>query len=438
MKLQGTMKINEQGELEVAGHSLVDIAKEYGTPLYILDEAEIRKNCRAYRQAFEKWYPNSETIYAGKAFMSLSMVRIIEQEGLGLDVVSGGELYTALEAQFPVEKIYFHGNNKTPAEIEMALEAGIGYFIVDNNYELELLNKLAIESDKQVDILLRVTPGIEAHTHSYIQTGQTDSKFGLGIQNGLALAGIKQAKELSNLNVVGIHCHIGSQIFKLESFAKAVDIMLEFMEDVKDETGIVLEQLNLGGGIGIPYTEEEEKPDIDKYAELVTKAIKQKCDELEIPLPKVINEPGRSIVGTAGSTLYQVGSIKEIPDIRTYVAVDGGMSDNIRPALYEAEYEACLVTKATESANQEVTIVGKCCESGDILIREIELPEVEEDDLLLISCTGAYGYSMSNNYNGLTKPGMVLVSEEQVDLIIEPESYQDLIANHKIPARLEK
>ncbi|WP_408954595.1 diaminopimelate decarboxylase [Natroniella sp. ANB-PHB2] len=438
MKLQGTMEINEQGELEIAGHSLVDIAKEYKTPLYILDEAEVRKNCRAYRESFEKWYPNSETIYAGKAFMSLSMVRIIEQEGLGLDVVSGGELYTALEADFPAEKIYFHGNNKTPAEIEMALEAEIGYFIVDNNYELELLNTLAVENDKQVDILLRVTPGIEAHTHSYIQTGQTDSKFGLGIQNGLALAGIKKAQKLENLNVIGIHCHIGSQIFKLESFAKAVDIMLEFMEDVKDETGIILQQLNLGGGIGIPYTEEEEKPDIEKYAELVTKAIKEKCDELEIPLPKVINEPGRSIVGTAGSTLYRVGSIKEIPEIRTYVAVDGGMSDNIRPALYEAEYEACLVTKADQSLNKEVTVTGKCCESGDILIREIELPKVEEDDLLLISCTGAYGYSMSNNYNGLTRPGMILVNEEQIDLIIEPESYQDLIANDKIPARLKK
>ncbi|MCK8827095.1 diaminopimelate decarboxylase [Natroniella acetigena] len=438
MQLQGTMEINEQGELEIAGHSLVDIAKEYETPLYILDEPEIRKNCRAYRQAFEKWYPNSETIYAGKAFMSLSMTRIIDQEGLGLDVVSGGELYTALEADFPAEKIYFHGNNKTPAEIEMALEAEIGYFIVDNNYELELLNNLAAENDKQVDILLRVTPGIEAHTHSYIQTGQTDSKFGLGIQNGLALVGIKQAQKLTNLNIVGIHCHIGSQIFKLESFAKAVDIMLEFMEDVKDETGIILEQLNLGGGIGIPYTEEEEKPDIEKYAELVTKAIKKKCDELEIPLPKVINEPGRSIVGTAGSTLYRVGSIKEIPEIRTYVAVDGGMSDNIRPALYEAEYEACLVTKVEQPLIKEVTITGKCCESGDILIREIELPKVEEDDLLLISCTGAYGYSMSNNYNGLTRPGMILVNEEQIDLIIEPESYQDLIANDKIPARLEK
>jgi diaminopimelate decarboxylase len=437
MKLQGTMSINQQGQLEIAGHSLIKIAKEYGSPLYILDEAEIRNNCRAYREAFEKWYPNSMTLYASKAFLSLAMARIIDQEGLGLDVVSGGELYTALKADFPADKIYFHGNNKTKAEIEMALDAKINAFVVDNRYELDMLNRMAGEKGIVADILLRVTPGIEAHTHSYIQTGQTDSKFGLGIQNGLALAAIKEAVNLENVNLKGIHCHIGSQIFKLESFAKAVDVMLEFVEEVKEEAGVILEELNLGGGIGIPYTEAEEKPDIEEYAKIVAGSIKAKCKELEIPLPKVINEPGRSIIATAGSTLYTVGSIKEIPGIRKYVAVNGGMTDNIRPALYEAKYEAILVNKADQAGEEVVTITGKCCESGDILIRGIKLPKAESGDLLLISCTGAYGYSMSSNYNALTRPGVLLVSEDSIDWVVKPQSYDDLIANDVIPERLK-
>ena len=437
MKLQGTMEIDEQGKLKIAGHDLNEIADKYGTPMYIFDEEEIRANCQAYREAFEKWYPNSETIYASKAFLSLAMVKIIEDEGLGLDVVSGGELYTALKADFPTEKIYFHGNNKTPEELELALDEDIGYFVVDNNYELDLLNQLAGEANKDAKILIRVTPGIEAHTHSYIQTGQVDSKFGLGVQNGLALEAIKKANKMDNLIVEGIHCHIGSQIFKLESFSKAVDIMLEFVADVKSEAGVVLNELNLGGGIGIPYTEDESKPNIDEYAKIVSEAIKEKCEEIDIPLPKIINEPGRSIVGTAGSTLYEVGSVKEIPEVRKYVAVDGGMTDNIRPALYEAEYEAALINKADQKPEEEVTIVGKCCESGDVLIRDIKLPKVETGDLLLTSCTGAYGYSMSNNYNGIPRPGVLLLNEGEAEMIIEPESYDDLIANDNIPEKLK-
>ncbi|GAB6098964.1 diaminopimelate decarboxylase [Halanaerocella petrolearia] len=437
MKLQGTMEINEKGTLEIAGHDLEDIAEEYGTALYILDEAEIRNNCRAYRESFEKWYPNSETLYASKAFLSVAMAKIIDQEGLGLDIVSGGELYTALEADFPVEKLYFHGNNKTPDEIEMALDAEVGTFVVDNQYELELLNQLAGKHGVVQEILLRVTPGIEAHTHSYIQTGQTDSKFGVGVQNGLALEVIKDAKELDNVKLTGLHCHIGSQIFKLKSFGKAIEIMMDFVEEVKEETGLVMEKLNLGGGIGIPYTEEENKPSIDDYARIVTETIKDTCERLDMPLPKIINEPGRSIIGTAGSTLYRVGSVKEIPDIRKYVAVDGGMPDNIRPALYDAEYEATIVNKADQDPEEEVTITGKCCESGDILIKDIELPKAESGDLLLTSCTGAYGYAMSSNYNGLTRPGVLLLSEDSVDWIVKPENYKDLIANDVVPERLK-
>ncbi|AGB40578.1 diaminopimelate decarboxylase [Halobacteroides halobius DSM 5150] len=437
MKLQGTMEVSQDGILEVAGHNLVDIAEEYGTPLYILDEKEIRDNCRAYREAFEKWYPNSETLYASKAFLSVAMARIIDQEGLGLDVVSGGELHVALEADFPVEKIYFHGNNKTPDEIEMALDAGIKSFVVDNQYELELLNQLAGKHGVVQDILLRVTPGIEAHTHSYIQTGQTDSKFGVGVQNGLALETIKQVKELKNVKLVGLHCHIGSQIFKLKSFAKAIEVMMDFVEEVKEETGLVMEELNLGGGIGIPYTEDEEKPSIDQYAEIVTKTIKETCESLDMPLPKIINEPGRSIVGTAGSTIYRVGSVKQIPNIRKYVAVDGGMPDNIRPALYDAEYEACVVNKADQELEETVTITGKCCESGDILIKDIKLPHIEPGDILLTSCTGAYGYAMSSNYNGVTRPGVLLLSENNIDWIVKPESKQDLISNDVLPERLK-
>jgi diaminopimelate decarboxylase len=437
MELHGTMEINDQGDLEVGGCEVVEIAEKYGTPLYILDEQEIRDNCRAYRQAFEEWYPNSETIYAGKAFMSLTMCRIIEEEGLGLDVVSGGELHTALEADFPEDKVYFHGNNKTFEELEMALEAGIGRIIVDNNYELDLLDELAGEKDEVVDILIRVTPGVEAHTHSYIQTGQTDSKFGVGIQNGLAMATIKRAIDLENLSIKGIHCHIGSQIFNLESFGLAVDVMLDFVEDVKEETDLVMEELNLGGGIGIKYTEEDQNVDINKYAEIVSNAIKEKCEELDIPLPKVINEPGRSIIGTAGSTMYTVGSIKEIPEIRKYVAVDGGMPDNIRPALYEAEYEAVVANKAEQDPEEVVSITGKCCESGDMLIWDIDLPKLESGDILLTTCTGAYGYAMSSNYNGLPRPGVVLVNDGHVEEIIRGENYNDLIVREEIPERLK-
>ncbi|MBM7623563.1 diaminopimelate decarboxylase [Sporohalobacter salinus] len=438
MVLHGTMDINEQGNLEIGKCDVTEIAKEYGTPLYILDEEEIRDNCQAYRQAFEEWYSNSETIYASKAFTSLTMCKIVEEEGLGLDVVSGGELYTALEADFPTEKIYFHGNNKTPEELEMALDADIGRVIVDNNYELNLLNELAAQCDKTADILVRVTPGVEAHTHSYIQTGQTDSKFGVGIQSGLALETIKAAIELENIAVKGIHCHIGSQIFNLESFEVAIDIMLDFIEEVKNETGLIMEELNIGGGVGIKYTDEDQSVSINKYAELVAKAIKQKCEEINIPLPKVINEPGRSIIGTAGSTIYTVGSIKDIPGIRKYVAVNGGMSDNIRPALYDAEYEAIVANKANKKPEEVVSITGKCCESGDVLIWDIKLPKMESGDILLISCTGAYGYAMASNYNSLPKPGVVLINDGQIEEIIHGEGYEDLITKEEVPLRLKE
>ncbi|MCK8825719.1 diaminopimelate decarboxylase [Fuchsiella alkaliacetigena] len=436
MQLQGTMNINQAGELEIGGCKVTDIAQEYGTPLYIYDEQEIRDNCRAYREAFAEFYPNSETIYAAKAFMSLTICKIIADEGLGLDVVSGGELYTALEADFPVEKIYFHGNNKTPAELEMALSAGIGRIIVDNNHELQLLNQLADEKDIDVDIMLRVTPGVKAHTHEYIQTGQTDSKFGVGIQNGLALETAQKAVAADRLNLKGIHCHIGSQIFNLESFGLAVEIMMDFVADIKAKTGVVLEELNLGGGIGINYTEDDEIVDINEYAEIVAEAIKEKCAEIDIPLPKIINEPGRSIVGTAGSTIYTVGSIKEIPEIRKYVAVDGGMPDNIRPALYEAKYEAIVANKADQEAEELVSITGKCCESGDMLIWDIELPKLASGDILLVSCTGAYGYAMASNYNSLPRPGIVLVNDGQVEEIMRAETYEDLIAREEVPQRL--
>ncbi|MGM0471456.1 MAG: diaminopimelate decarboxylase [Bacillota bacterium] len=436
MVLHGTMEINETGNLEIGDCDVTKIAKEFGTPLYILDEQEIRDNCRAYRQAFEKWYPKSETLYASKAFMSKTICKIVESEGLGVDVVSGGELYTALEADFPVEKIYFHGNNKTPDELELALDEGVGRIVVDNNYELELLNQLAEEYNQVADILLRVKPGVEAHTHSYIQTGQTDSKFGVGIQNGKALATIKKATELDNVAVKGIHCHIGSQIFNLESFGIAVDVMLDFVEEIKEEADLVLEELNLGGGIGIQYTEEDQDVDINQYAKVVAEAIEDKCEELDIPLPKVINEPGRSIIGPAGSTIYTVGSIKEIPDIRKYVAVDGGMPDNIRPALYEAEYDAIVANKADEEPEEVVSITGKCCESGDMLIWDIKLPKLEPGDILLTTCTGAYGYAMASNYNGLPKPGVVLVNDGQVEEVIRSETYQDLVAKEEVPKRL--
>ncbi|MPM60355.1 Diaminopimelate decarboxylase [bioreactor metagenome] len=437
MKLQGTMKVNTAGHLEIGGCDATDLAREFGTPLYVMDETEIRKNCRRYVDSFKKYYPSSEVIYASKVFLTAAMCKLIEEEDIGLDVVSGGEIYTALSVGFPADRMYFHGNNKTCSELEMALDARLGRIIVDNFTELDLLNHLAKEKKVRQKILLRVSPGIDAHTHHYIKTGMIDSKFGMSIANGQALLGIEKALSMNNLELKGVHCHIGSQIFDLDSYKEASVTMMAFINEIKAKTGFICEELNLGGGLGIYYSEDDNPQQIEHLVEVITKTIKKLAAQYEISLPKIIVEPGRSIVGEAGTTLYTIGSIKDIPGVRKYVAVDGGMTDNPRPALYQAQYEAAIANKMDIALEEVVSIAGKCCESGDMLIWDINLPPVETGDILAVSSTGAYNYSMASNYNRNLKPAVIFVSNGTADIIVKRETYQDLVSNDVLPDRLK-
>jgi len=435
MRLQGTSRVNSKGVLEIGGCSTVELAEKYGTPLWIYDEALIRETCRRLRDSFMK-YGESMILYASKAFLTMAMCKIVQEEGLGLDVVSGGEIYTALRANFPMEKVYFHGNNKSIEELELAVNKSIGRIVVDNFFEMDILNKIGAEKAKKIPILLRLTPGVEAHTHEYIKTGQIDSKFGFTLPNGQAKEALRKALALPYLDVKGIHCHIGSQIFELESYSFAVSLMISFAAETKEETGYCIEELNLGGGLGIYYTKDDEPPSIESYADTVMSTVKQACQERFLPVPKVIVEPGRSIAGPAGTTLYKVGSIKNIPEVRKYVAVDGGMNENIRPALYEAKYEVYAANKMLDKLTEKVTITGKCCESGDILAWNVLVPNLEPGDLLAMTSTGAYGYAMSGNYNRLPKQAVVLVYEGLSEIIVKRETYDDLLKNDLIPSRL--
>lgn len=432
MYLHGTSRINDQGHLEIGGCDTVELAKQYGTPLFVYDEELIREKCRSYIKAFEKTEFSFQVAYASKAFMSMAMCQLCEEENLSLDVVSGGELYTALKAGFPPQRIHFHGNNKTLEEMEMAMDAKIGCFVVDNFYELEVLHEMAVKKEQEVSILLRLTPGIEAHTHDYISTGQDDSKFGFTVSNGTALQAIKLALSKSNYRLLGIHSHIGSQIFETTGFVGAVQVLGEFLINVRKETGYAVKVLNLGGGFGIRYTAEDDPLPAEQYIAEITAEVGRQFKEMDYPLPEIWIEPGRSIVGEAGTTLYRIGSIKEIPGIRTYVAVDGGMTDNIRPALYGSKYEVMLANRANDAKEQEVSIAGKCCESGDMLVWDALIPKAESGDILAVSCTGAYGYAMASNYNRIPRPAVVFVRDGASKLVIERESYEDLVKNDQM------
>lgn len=431
MQLYGNMKVNERGNLEISGCDTVELAKEYGTPLYIIDEAYFRKLCREFYVSFNK-NCNSEVLYAGKALLTLAICKIVSDEGLSLDVVSGGELYTAMKAGFPMERVYFHGNNKSLEELKMAVENDIGAVIVDNIYELELLNTIADKMQKKVKILLRLTPGIEARTHEYIKTSQIDSKFGLVIESGQAMDAVLKALDMKNINLKGFHCHIGSQIFELAPYEGAAAVMLGFAKGVYEKTGFMAEVINFGGGLGIYYADGDKPPTVKQYADVLINAVKKNAADLDLPVPKIIVEPGRSIAGPSGITLYTVGSVKEIPGVRKYVAVDGGMNDNLRPALYEAKYEACIANKMNEQSSELVSIAGKCCESGDMLIWDILLPKAEPGDILAVFATGAYNYSMSMNYNRLPRPAMVMVKDGDARVIVKRETYDDIIRNDVI------
>lgn len=436
MYLHGTSKINDKGHLEIGGVDATALAAKFGTPLYVFDEALVRRRCREFIDAFRTSGLKFQVAYASKAFCVKAMCRIVEEEGLSLDVVSDGELYTALEAGFPAHRIHFHGNNKTPSEIEMALDANIGCFVVDNFVELHMLNHLAGEQGKRAKVLFRVTPGVEAHTHEYISTGQQDSKFGFDVQNGSAFRALEEAKELVNLELLGLHSHIGSQIFEVEGFRMAAERVAQFAAYVRDELGLTFPVINLGGGFGIRYLAEDTPLPVGEYVRAITDAIVKQFSNYGYPVPEIWIEPGRSIVGDAGTTLYTVGTMKDIPGVRKYVSVDGGMTDNPRPALYEAKYEAMLANRAGEACEETVSIAGKCCESGDMLIWDLELPKAQTGDILAVSCTGAYNYAMASNYNRIRRPAVVFVKDGSADVVVKRESYGDIVGNDVIPARL--
>lgn len=437
MKLQGTMEINNKGNLSIGGCDVTDLAGKYGTPLVVIDESYLEDICKEYYENFvEK--EDSLVLYASKAFLSPSILGIINRNGLGLDTVSGGELYMAYKSGFPMDKVFFHGNNKTDEEIEMAISYGVKRIVLDNDYEIGHVNKLAEAKGVKVDVLLRITPGVDAHTHDFIKTGHIDSKFGFTLQNGDALKGVKKTVESPALNFKGIHCHIGSQIFGTESFKHTVEVMTKFILDIKNELGAEVEDLDIGGGRGIYYTNGDDPVSIKGYSEAIFTTLKSVVAKYGLKLPKLYIEPGRSIIGPCGTNLYTVGSIKEIPGIRTYVAVDGGMSDNIRPALYGAEYEVGVGNRVNErTGSNKVTVSGKLCESGDILARDVELPELEAGDILVMISTGAYGYSMASNYNMIGKPAVILVKDGKSDLIIKRQSYEDLMSNHILLERVK-
>jgi len=419
---------NAAGHLEVGGCDVVELVAGYGSPLVIYEEESIRDQCRRYVTAFREHTDDFEVIYASKAFSSVAVDQLVLEEGLSIDVSSGGEYHVAEVAGFPAERIFFHGNNKTREELEYALTRGVGFIVVDSFQELDLLEELVAERGGSQRILLRITPGVEAHTHSYVQTGQVDSKFGFGLLEGVALEAIRRALAAPRLDLVGLHAHIGSQIFLLEGFRKAIEILVRLIGQAHGSLGFDCRYLNIGGGLGIRYTESDAPSSIADYVTVKVEGVREEMAAMGLPMPRVLIEPGRSIVGKAGITAYRVGTIKEIPGVRTYVSVDGGMSDNIRPMLYDARYEVMLANKAEAPADTTVTVAGKHCESGDILIRDAVIARPEPGDVLVMPATGAYCYAMASNYNGSLRPAVILVNEGRARVIIERESYADLVA----------
>lgn len=428
MHLYGTQSVDDQGHLTIGGVDSVELAQEYGTPLFVYDIELFRKRARAFQDTFKNAGIGYQVAYASKAFSSVAIYQVAAQEGLSLDVVSGGELYTATKAGFPKEKIHFHGNNKSWEELQMAFDEEIGCIAVDNFREIEQLKKLAEATGRSMNILLRVTPGIEAHTHDYITTGQEDSKFGFDLNNGQADRAFKATFEHSLLNVLGLHCHIGSQIFDTAAFRMAAGKLVSKMAEWRDETGYECPVLNLGGGFGIRYTEDDQPLEPAEYVKEMIETVKEITGETGFAIPEIWIEPGRSLVGDAGTTLYTIGSMKEVPEVRKYIAVDGGMSDNIRPALYGAAYSSMIANKGQLPLTDTYTVAGKCCESGDKLIESAVLPEAEAGDILAVFCTGAYGYSMASNYNRIARPAVVFVENGLHQLTVRRETYEDIVA----------
>ncbi len=433
MFVSENLNVNEKGHLTVGGIDSVELAKEYGTPLFVMDEDLLRKNAVSFKNSIDKFYGgNGLVCYASKAFCCKASCKIMKEENIGLDVVSGAELYTALSVDFPMEHICFHGNNKTYAELVMAVENGVGRIIVDNIYELETLNKIAEEKGVIAKIMYRIKPGIDAHTHDFVRTGQIDSKFGFALETGEAFDAVKKSLEYKNVELVGLHCHIGSQIFDIEPFELAAEVVLTLIAKVKNELGYEIRELNLGGGFGIKYTDDDTPVPYEDFMEKVSVRVKATCDKFGIKLPFILIEPGRSIAGPAGITLYTIGGIKEIPNIRTYVSIDGSMCDNPRYALYKSKYDIHNACNASAERKNFVTIAGKCCESGDLIGENMPIQDYKIGDVVAVLATGAYNYSMSSNYNRLPKPAVVAVKNGESRVIVKRETYEDVVRNDLI------
>jgi len=437
MHLFGTQNINDNGHLTIGGVDTVELAKEYGTPLFVYDLQLIRERARGFIETFQQLGVKAEVAYASKAFSCIAIYQLAQEENLSLDVVSGGELFTAIQSGFPTERIHFHGNNKSYSELEYAFDSKIGCIVVDNFYEIELLKEISEAKQQPMRVLLRVTPGVEAHTHDFITTGQADSKFGFDLNNGQADEAFLQVKDHQYLELLGLHCHIGSQIFETDGFSLAAEKLMQKISVWKEQFDFQCTVLNLGGGFGIRYTEEDKPLEPQEYVKEMIETVQTFASKLNLDLPEIWIEPGRSLVGDAGTSLYTVGSHKTVPNIREYIAVDGGMSDNIRPALYDAKYEAVVANKANEEKSYTYTVAGKLCESGDKLIVDALLQPTEPGDILAIFCTGAYGYSMASNYNRIPRPAVVFVENGQHQLAINRESYENIIQND-LPLSLKR
>lgn len=430
MFVSDALNINENGHLTIGGMDTVELAKQYGTPAFIFDENQIRKNCKAFVMSIKENYDGRGLVcYASKAFSCLEMCRICNDEKMGLDVVSGGELFTAIKAGFPMDKVVFHGNNKTEDEMLMALFNNIGRIVVDNVTELETLNRLAKENNKIANIMLRIKPGIDAHTHDFIRTGQIDSKFGVALETGEAMKAVKACLTMENICLKGVHCHIGSQIFDIDPFELASVVMVDFIAEIKAKTGLEIEELNLGGGFGIKYLLNEHPQKFYEYIKRVSTVLKAECEKKNVKTPFIYLEPGRSIVGAECVTLYTVGAVKKIPNVRTYVSVDGGMGDNPRYILYQSRYEIMCANKANEPRDRVVTLAGKCCESGDLIAENADIQKVKPGDTIAVLSTGAYNYSMASNYNRIPRPVAVMVKDGKSREVIKRETYVDLIRN---------
>ena len=423
------ISVNEKGHLTFAGYDTVELAEKYGTPLYLMDEDKIREHVRAYKTAMAEYFPKgSMPEFASKAFSCKQIYRIMAEEGIDIDVVSPGEIYTAVKAGFPMENSFFHGNNKTDDDIRFAIENKVGCFVVDGEDELLALDRIAGEMGVKQDILLRITPGIDPHTHKKISTGSVDSKFGTAIETGQAMEITKKALALNNINLCGFHCHVGSQVFEPQPFTDASENMLDFIADVRDTLGYTAEILNLGGGLGVRYTEADPEIDYGEKIKEIAEILNCQCEKLNLPVPKVLMEPGRSLVADAGMTLYTVGSVKEITGYKNYVSIDGGMTDNPRYTLYESPYTVILASRANDEKNYTATVAGRCCESGDLIQENVKMPKPIRGEILAVLTTGAYNYSMASNYNRVGRPPVVMLNSKQDYIAVRRETLKDICA----------